>query len=85
MEFQEQWCVAKPGTRDDLLQNNINFACNHVDCSQAIDFDGSCYNPTTIINHASFAMNLYFQTTGRTDSSCDFHQTGLIVITDPSK
>ncbi|KAL5772007.1 hypothetical protein ACOSP7_011611 [Xanthoceras sorbifolium] len=78
------WCVAKPGTRDDLLQQNINYACNNVDCSPSTDDDGACFNPTTLINHASFAMNLYFQSMGRNSASCDFKQTGLIVMTDPS-
>ncbi|KAK1591369.1 hypothetical protein Q3G72_006613 [Acer saccharum] len=79
------WCVAKPGTRDDLLQQNINYACNNVDCSPSTDDGGSCYNPTTLINHASFAMNLYYQSMGRNSSSCNFKQTGLIVMTNPSK
>ncbi|KAK0580024.1 hypothetical protein LWI29_035235 [Acer saccharum] len=79
------WCVAKPGTRDDLLQQNINYACNNVDCSPSTDDGGSCYNPTTLINHASFAMNLYYQSMGRKSSSCNFKQTGLIVMTNPSK
>ncbi|KAK3205654.1 hypothetical protein Dsin_019700 [Dipteronia sinensis] len=79
------WCVAKPGTRDDLLQQNINYACNNVDCSPSTDDGGSCYNPTTLINHASFAMNLYYQSMDRNSTSCDFKQTGLIVMTDPSK
>ncbi|XP_038722272.1 glucan endo-1,3-beta-glucosidase-like [Tripterygium wilfordii] len=67
-----------------MLQEIINFACNHVDCSPIHDVSGPCFNPTTRINHASFAMNLYYQGTGRRESSCDFSQTGLIVTDDPS-
>lgn len=82
--LQETWCVAKPGTSEYMLQQNINYACNHVDCSPTHD-GGSCFNPTTLINHASFAMNLYFQNSGRNTTSCDFRSTGLIVVKDPSK
>ncbi|KAI9198882.1 hypothetical protein LWI28_023740 [Acer negundo] len=82
--LQGTWCVAKPGTRDDLLQQNINYACNNVDFRPSTDDGGSCYNPTTLINHASFAMNLYYQSMGRNSSSCNFKQTGLIIMTNPS-
>ncbi|KAE8655594.1 Glucan endo-1,3-beta-glucosidase-beta-glucanase, putative isoform 2 [Hibiscus syriacus] len=81
---QETWCVAKPGTSDDLLQLNINFACNLVDCSAAARNGGACYSPATLVNHASFAMNLYYQITGRKKSNCNFRETGLIVSSDPS-
>ncbi|XVE51574.1 hypothetical protein DITRI_Ditri02bG0052500 [Diplodiscus trichospermus] len=83
-ETSGSWCVAKPGTDDDLLQQNINFACNQVDCS-ATHSGGLCFYPTTLINHASYAMNLYYQTTGRKKSSCDFRKTGLLVTNDPNQ
>ncbi|XP_021294934.1 glucan endo-1,3-beta-glucosidase 4-like isoform X1 [Herrania umbratica] len=83
MGLQGNWCVAKPGTSDDLLQQNINFACNQVDCGPTHS-GGACFYPTTLVNHASYAMNLYYQTTGRKKSSCDFRETGLLVSNDPS-
>ena len=76
--------MAKPATEDSKLQENINFACNHVDCTPIQD-GGSCYKPTTLVNHATFAMNLYYQTANRTITSCDFEDSGLIVTKDPSK
>ncbi|XVF87200.1 hypothetical protein PTKIN_Ptkin18bG0099900 [Pterospermum kingtungense] len=76
------WCVSKPGTDDDLLLQNINFACNLVDCSPTHS-GGVCFYPTTLINHASYAMNLYYQATGKKKSSCDFRNTGLLVSNDP--
>ncbi|GKU92513.1 hypothetical protein SLEP1_g6227 [Rubroshorea leprosula] len=82
-ETSGTWCVAKPEASDDLLQQNIDFACNHVDCSP-IQEGGFCYIPVTLINHASFAMNLYFKTTGGNKSSCDFRRTGLTVTSDPN-
>ncbi|KAK5826922.1 hypothetical protein PVK06_021855 [Gossypium arboreum] len=82
-EPSETWCVAKPGTSDELLQLNINFACNLVDCN-ATHSGGVCYYPATLINHASYAMNLYYQITGRKKSNCNFRETSLIVSSDPS-
>ncbi|PPR85012.1 hypothetical protein GOBAR_AA35700 [Gossypium barbadense] len=81
-EPSETWCVAKPGTSDELLQLNINFACNLVDCN-ATHSGGVCYYPATLINHASYAMNLYYQITGRKKSNCNFRETSLIVSSDP--
>lgn len=36
------------------------------------------------MNHASIAMNLYYQSKGRNHWNCDFRASGLIVMTDPS-
>ncbi|KAM7259476.1 hypothetical protein ACFE04_015217 [Oxalis oulophora] len=81
---EHTWCVAKPGTSDDILQQNLDFACNHIDCS-LVDDGGPCFNPTTLMNHASFAMNLYYQRIGpQNATSCDFRSTGLVVTNDPS-
>ncbi|KAJ6423544.1 hypothetical protein OIU84_024499, partial [Salix udensis] len=38
---------------------------------------------TCLINHASVAMNLYYQCKGRNQWNCDFRNSGLIVVTDP--
>ncbi|XP_062012801.1 uncharacterized protein LOC133729313 isoform X2 [Rosa rugosa] len=77
------WCVAKPTATDNLLQLNIDFACSHVNCS-VIEPRGECQLPDAIMNHASVAMNLYYQSFGRTDMSCYFQSTGMVVIEDPS-
>ncbi|KAM3735417.1 hypothetical protein ACB098_10G086700 [Castanea mollissima] len=83
LSTSEKWCVAKPMTSDDMLQANIDFACNHVDCG-LIRYGGGCYYPNTLINHASVIMNLYYQANGRKDMSCYFKNTGCIVMKDPS-
>ncbi|KAI4295407.1 hypothetical protein L6164_035456 [Bauhinia variegata] len=75
------WCVAKPGTNDALLQSNIDFVCNRFNCKD-IQQNGQCFNPNTLINHASFAMNLWYRTIGKGD--CNFTNSGLIAITDPN-
>ncbi|KAI3827076.1 hypothetical protein L1987_01139 [Smallanthus sonchifolius] len=80
---QGAWCVAKPSASDEELQNNINYACTYVDCKM-IRPGGSCYEPQKLVNKASVAMNLYYQTNGRNYWNCDFKASGIIAVTDPS-
>ncbi|KAH7568606.1 hypothetical protein JRO89_XS06G0021500 [Xanthoceras sorbifolium] len=62
---------------------NLDYACSQVDCG-SIQQGGSCFYPNTDIHHASFAMNLHYQTLGRHMADCDFRNSGLISLTDPS-
>ncbi|ONI11047.1 hypothetical protein PRUPE_4G084600, partial [Prunus persica] len=79
----DTWCVPKPGTPDSALQSIINFTRGILkECSE-IQEHGSCYFPNTLINHASFAMNLSYKTDGC--YNCDFNCVGLIVVANPSK
>ncbi|XVF18419.1 hypothetical protein REPUB_Repub11eG0019800 [Reevesia pubescens] len=80
---QKTWCVAKPSSDQATLLGNINFACSQVDC-RVMQKGCPCYSPDNLINHASIAMNLYYQAKGRNKWNCDFRGSGLIVITDPS-
>ncbi|KAE8696449.1 Major pollen allergen Ole e 10 [Hibiscus syriacus] len=82
------WCVAKPSTDDATLASDINSACNDLgslglNCSQ-IQPNGACFEPDTLINHASVAMNSYYQAYGRQEHQCHFSGSGLITISDPS-
>ncbi|KAL5841241.1 hypothetical protein ACOSQ3_011844 [Xanthoceras sorbifolium] len=82
---EKTWCVAKNGTSGDVLQSNLDFACSQaqVDCGP-IQSGASCFLPDDLINHASYAMNSYFQNYGKTPESCDFRGSGVIVTLDPS-
>lgn len=82
--LQGKWCVASPWASDEQLQANIDFACGKIDCS-IVKSGGACFDPNTVKNCASVAMNLYYQQTGEADMSCDFNGTGNIVTNDPSK
>ncbi|KAL2475057.1 Carbohydrate-binding X8 domain superfamily protein [Abeliophyllum distichum] len=61
---QGVWCIARPSTSDQALMDNINYACDIVNCS-LIQQGGPCFYPTSLMNHASVVMNLYYQKEGR--------------------
>lgn len=84
LQSQGEWCVAKSTTDNEKLIKNINFACSKIDCSIILE-GGSCYLPDNPLNHASVAMNLYFQAQGRHHWNCDFEGSGLITVIDPSE
>ncbi|KAF3779633.1 Glucan endo-1-3-beta-D-glucosidase [Nymphaea thermarum] len=79
------WCVAKPSSDDNTLLNNIHFSCSqpHVDCG-ILQKGCPCNIPDTLINHASVAMNLYYQAYGRNPWNCHFGGSGLLAFTNPS-
>ncbi|XP_050208795.1 glucan endo-1,3-beta-glucosidase-like [Mercurialis annua] len=80
----KKWCVPKAEANDQQLQGNIDYVCSQgVDC-KPIQAGGACFDPNNVRSHASFAMNSYYQTHGRTDSSCDFSKSALITASDPS-
>lgn len=82
--LQKTWCVAKPSLDEATLLLNINYACSQVDCS-VLRKGSPCFNPDNLISHASVSMNLYYQSKGRNSWNCNFKNTALIVMTDPSK
>ncbi|XP_024028249.1 glucan endo-1,3-beta-D-glucosidase [Morus notabilis] len=80
---QKTWCVAKPSSDQATLLANLNYACSQVDC-QILQKGCPCSSPESLINRASVAMNLYYHSRGRNHWNCDFRNSALIVLTDPS-
>ncbi|GAB2297577.1 hypothetical protein Dimus_031672 [Dionaea muscipula] len=80
------WCVGLTGASMADLQNGLDWACGPgmVDCGP-IRAGGSCYVPDTLLSHASYAFNSYFQQNGNSDIACNFGGTAVIVKKDPSK
>ncbi|KAB5514210.1 hypothetical protein DKX38_028116 [Salix brachista] len=79
------WCIASSNASQLDLQNAIDWACGsgNVDCS-AIQPSQPCFEPDTLVSHASYAFNSYYQQNGATDVACSFGGTGVKVDKDPS-
>ncbi|KAL2476589.1 Carbohydrate-binding X8 domain superfamily protein [Abeliophyllum distichum] len=78
------WCVASKSVSQTALQVALDYACGYggADCS-AIQPGGSCYNPITVRDHASYAFNSYYQK-NPIPTSCTFGGTAVTTSTDPS-
>ncbi|KAL9224088.1 hypothetical protein vseg_000157 [Gypsophila vaccaria] len=79
------WCIASSNATEADMQNAVNWACGpgNVDCT-AIQPSQPCYEPDTLVSHASYAFNSYYQLNGATDVACSFGGAGLKVTKDPS-
>lgn len=80
------WCIASSKASEMDLQNALDWACGsgNVDCT-AIQPSQPCYEPDTLVSHASYAFNSYYQQNGATDIACSFGGTGVKIDKDPSK
>ncbi|GLJ54113.1 hypothetical protein SUGI_1158760 [Cryptomeria japonica] len=81
-----QWCVVSPNAQveEDDLQEAIDFACAAGgDCS-LIEPNQPCYLPNTLISHASYAFNTYWQRTKGSGATCDFNGAAALTNSDPS-
>lgn len=80
-----KWCVAKPEATDAQLQANIDWVCSQggVDC-KPIQAGGACFSPDNKRAQASYVMNMYYQSHGRSDGACNFSGTGVVTANNPS-
>ncbi|KAL7598820.1 hypothetical protein Lser_V15G23729 [Lactuca serriola] len=62
------WCVAQSQATEPKLQQVLDYLCGQLDCKE-IQPGGSCFNPNTVRNHASYAIDLNFQINGVCDIS----------------
>ncbi|MCO5582329.1 hypothetical protein L7F22_036223 [Adiantum nelumboides] len=79
------WCIARPWANVNVLQAALDWACGvgGSDCTW-IQLSNPCYVPNTLISHASFAFNSYFQIHQQATGTCDFAGTAMITNEDPS-
>lgn len=80
------WCISNAAVDAATLENGLNFACgaDAAFCT-AIQPNQSCYLPSTVAAHASWAFNNYYQAYKGAGGSCNFDGAGLLTNTDPSK
>eukprot|EP01018_Ginkgo_biloba_P014833 Gb_02225 [translate_table: standard] len=78
------WCIAKPTVPISVMQQAMDYACGSgADC-QSIQLNGPCYMPNTVVSHASYAFNSYWQKTKNIGGTCDFGGTAMLITMDPS-
>ncbi|XP_062168898.1 glucan endo-1,3-beta-glucosidase 12-like [Alnus glutinosa] len=80
----QTWCVANGNVGEEKLQAALDYACGEggADC-RPIQTDATCYNPDTIVAHASYAFNSYYQKNSRGAGSCDFGGAAYVVTQPP--
>ncbi|KAH6832359.1 hypothetical protein C2S53_007219 [Perilla frutescens var. hirtella] len=79
---QKSWCVVTVGASADpaKLESFVDRACfDQLDC-KPIRYDGSCFDPNTVQNHASYVLNLVYRATGVCTSGL-----GTITPNDPCR
>ncbi|KAF8410995.1 hypothetical protein HHK36_003534 [Tetracentron sinense] len=78
------WCVVSRTVSQITLQIALDYACGYggADCS-AIQLGGSCYNPNSVRDHASYAFNDYYRK-NPLPTSCNFGGTAMVTNIDPS-
>ncbi|KAH9315060.1 hypothetical protein KI387_023687, partial [Taxus chinensis] len=77
------WCVAKPTVPNSVLQKAMDYACGAgADCKSVLP-NGLCYMPDTVVAHASYAFNSYWQNNKRIGGTCDFGGTAMLITMDP--
>ncbi|KAJ7968891.1 Glucan endo-1,3-beta-glucosidase [Quillaja saponaria] len=54
-----------------------------VDCED-IKEGGQCFNPNSTINYVMVVMNIFYSQIGFS-KDCDFKNSGMVVLRDPSK
>ncbi|CAA7024231.1 unnamed protein product [Microthlaspi erraticum] len=79
-----QWCVADRQFPDGVVQAALDWACqNGADCSK-IQPGQPCFVPNTVMDHASFVFNDFYQRKKHSGGTCDFHSAAVVTETDPS-
>ncbi|KAL8461650.1 hypothetical protein ACS0TY_032941 [Phlomoides rotata] len=73
------WCIAAPVASNEALQSFLDRTCGTFNCKE-IQPGGSCFNPNTYQNHASYALTLFYRARG----ACPFG-TGTLTSIDPCK
>ncbi|XP_009762818.1 glucan endo-1,3-beta-glucosidase 3-like [Nicotiana sylvestris] len=79
------YCVAKENAEKKMVQAALDWACGpgKVDCTPLLQ-GNPCYEPNTVIAHASYAFDAYYRKMGMADGTCNFNGVATVSTTDPS-
>lgn len=82
----QTYCAAKEGSDTKMLQAALDWACGpgKVDCSPLLQ-GKPCYEPDSVVAHATYAFDTYYHQMGKASEACDFKGVATITTTDPSK
>ncbi|XP_031399245.1 glucan endo-1,3-beta-glucosidase 2 isoform X2 [Punica granatum] len=81
----QTYCAAKEGADQKMLQAALDWACGagKVDCSPLMQ-GGPCYEPDTVMAHATYAFDTYYHQMGKAPGTCDFNGVAAITTSNPS-
>ncbi|CAK9222378.1 unnamed protein product [Sphagnum troendelagicum] len=77
-----QWCVVNQNADLTQLQANVDYACNHGDCTAS--FPGGSCSTLTVQANASYAFNNYYQFTDQASGTCNFQGLAKVTTTNPT-
>ncbi|XP_023738702.1 glucan endo-1,3-beta-glucosidase 3 [Lactuca sativa] len=82
----ETYCVAKKDADKKMLQAALDWACGpgKVNCSVMLQGE-PCYEPDTVVAHATYAFDSYYHRMAMADGTCNFNGVATISTTNPSR
>lgn len=82
----QTYCVAKKDADKKMLQAALDWACGpgKVNCSVMLQGE-PCYEPDTVVAHATYAFDSYYHRMGMADGTCNFNGVATITTTNPSR
>nr|GEU80702.1 glycoside hydrolase, catalytic domain-containing protein [Tanacetum cinerariifolium] len=81
----QTYCVVKKDADTKMVQAALDWACGpgKVNCSMMLQGE-PCYQPDTMVAHATYAFDTYYQQMDKAEGTCDFNGVATITTRDPS-